>query len=159
MGERAQVLAATFDTAIKDLSATAESCTDAQWQAVCGGEGWTVAATVHHVGAQFGLELEYLTAAADGATPPTHTWDDINGLNESRAAKNSAISKADALKGLQEGAAKMSTYVRALSDEQLDATAPLALADGAAVSTEQLILGGVLIAHAVDHLASIRASM
>lgn len=47
----------------------------------------------------------------------------------------------------------------ALSDEQLDRTAPLALADGAGVSAQQLIEGGVLIEHVRGHLNSIRAAV
>lgn len=47
---------------------------------------------------------------------------------------------------------------RALSDEQLDRTGALPLADGASVSTQQLIEGGVLIGHVTGHLASIRAA-
>jgi hypothetical protein len=52
----------------------------------------------------------------------------------------------------------VSTWVRGLSDEQLDRTAPLPLANGAVVSTQNLIEGGVLIEHATAHLASIKAA-
>lgn len=159
MAQRSEELVQRFETAIGDLAATAEQCSDAQWQAICGAEKWTVAATVHHVGAQFPLELEYIKAAAEGAQPPQYTWDDINQKNDARAAANAAISKADAIAGLRAGAATMATYVRGLSDAQLDATAPLKLADGAAVSAQALIEGGVLISHAVEHLASIRKAM
>ncbi|MEO6197760.1 MAG: hypothetical protein ABIP58_06585 [Dehalococcoidia bacterium] len=39
----------------------------------------------------------------------------------------------------------MAAYIRGFSDEQLDATINLPLAGGAAVATQQLIEGGVLI--------------
>jgi hypothetical protein len=159
MSERAEALAARFEQAVKDLAGAAEACSDAQWQANTGGGSWTVGASVHHVGAQFPLELEYLKASAEGATPPAYSWDDINGRNDARAAANSGVGKAEALNVLRDGAATMAAYVRALSDAQLDATAPLALAGGAAVSTQSLIEGGVLIDHAVGHLAEIRAAI
>lgn len=159
MSQRSGELARTFEKAVAELALAAEQCTEGQWQAICGAEQWTVAATVHHVGAQFPLELEYIKAAAEGAPQPQYTWDDINKKNDSRAAANAEISKADAIAGLRTGAATMATYVRSLSDAQLDATAPLKLADGAEVSAQALIEGGVLISHAVDHLASIRKAM
>ena len=49
-------------------------------------------------------------------------------------------------------------YLRGLSDDQLDRTGELALADGASVSTQQLIEGGVLIDHVRGHLQSMRAA-
>lgn len=158
MGQRAEELAQRFEKAVAELAQAAEQCTDSQWQAICGAEQWTVAATVHHVGAQFPLELEYIKAAAEGAPQPQYTWDDINSLNDKRSAAHASVSKGDAISGLRSGAATMAAYVRGLSDAQLDATAPLKLADGAEVSTQQLIEGGVLISHAVDHLASIRSA-
>lgn len=159
MTQRAEDLAQRFEKAIDDLARAAEGCSDEQWKTICGDEKWTVAATVHHVGAQFGLEKEYIVAAAEGAARPEYTWDDINKLNDTRGAANAGISKADALNVLREGSAAMAAYVRALSDAQLDATAPLKLAGGADVSTQQLLEGGVLIQHAIDHLASIRKAI
>jgi hypothetical protein len=158
MSKRADELAARFERAVADLAATVERCSEAQWRALCGAEQWTVAATAHHVGAQWPLEREYIVAAAEGATPPTHTWDEINQRNARHAQEFSAAARADVLSLLREGSASMAAYVRGLSDEQLDRTAPLALADGAEVSTQQLIEGGVLIAHATEHLQSIRAA-
>ena len=106
---------------------------------------------------QFPLEMEFITAAAEGKPLPSYSWDDINGMNESRAEKNSAASKAEVLRELREGAASTAAYVRGLSDEQLDRTGQLALAGGATVSAEQLIAGGVLIDHVVGHMKSLPA--
>jgi len=156
MSKRSDELAERFEQAVAELMATVERCSEAQWRALCGEEQWTVAATAHHVGAQWPLEREYIVAAAEGATPPTHTWDDINQRNARHAQEFSAASKADVLRLLRDGGPSMAAYVRGLSDEQLDRTAPLALADGASVSAQQLIEGGVLIAHATEHLQSIR---
>jgi hypothetical protein len=158
MANRSEQLAGQYEQAVANIVKAVEGCSDAQWGAICGDEKWTVAATAHHVGSQLPLEMEYISAAAEGRAMPAHTWDDINGRNERHAAEFSACSKADALKVLREGSATMAAYVRGLSDEQLARTGALPLAGGAMVSTEQLITGGVLIEHATAHLASIQAA-
>jgi hypothetical protein len=158
MGERAAALAQQFEQAVEELAAEIEKLPDERWTAGQTGEGWTVAATAQHVSGQFPLEMEYITAAAEGRESPGYSWDDINAKNDGRAAKNSSASKADVLKELRDGAASAAAYVRGLSDAQLDQTVALPLAGGADVSTQQLIEGGVLIDHVRGHLASIRAA-
>ena len=158
MSQRSTDLAEQFEQAVAEFRKTVEECSEAQWAAVCNAEGWTVAQTAQHVSGQFPLEMEFITAAAEAKPMPSYTWDDINGKNESRAGENSSASKADVLKELQTGAASTAAYIRALSDEQLDRTGSLGLADGASVSTQQLIEGGVLIAHVTGHLESIRGA-
>ncbi|MND06330.1 hypothetical protein D3C83_276380 [compost metagenome] len=62
------------------------------------------------------------------------------------------------LNTIRTGAKPIGAYIRGLSDEQLDRKSPLSLADGAEVTTQQLLEGGVLIDHVGGgHLASIRA--
>ena len=158
MGKRSDELAATFEQAVAEFAATVERCSDAQWAAACSAEGWTVAQTAQHVSGQFPLEMEFITAAAEGKPLPTYTWDDINGKNDGRASRHSSVTKADVLNELRDGAASTAAYIRALSDEQLDRTGALGLAGGASVSTQQLLEGGVLIEHVTGHLASIRAA-
>jgi hypothetical protein len=158
MGQRSEELATRFEQVIDDIIREVESASEEKWAGACGHDGWTMAATAHHVAAQWPLETEYLDAASAGAPPPTHTWDDINQLNDRRAAEHANVGKADVIQALRDGRARMGAYVRALNDGQLDMTAPLALADGAEVSTQQLIEGGVLIDHAASHLAEIRAT-
>jgi len=158
MANRSEQLAGQFEQAVANLVKAVEGCSDAQWGAICGDEKWTVAATAHHVAAQWPLENEYLHAAAEGRAMPAYTWDDINARNATHAAEHAACSKADAAKLLRDGGASMAAWVRGLSDEQLDRTGALPLAGGAMVSTEQLITGGVLIEHATAHLASIQAA-
>jgi len=126
-----------------------------KWGAMGGNEGYTVAATAQHVSGQFPLEMEYISAAAEGNPMPAYSWDDINGKNDGRAEKNSAASKDQVLGELREGGASVAAYIRGLSDEQLDSKGALALAGGAEVSAEQLIQGGVLIDHVRGHMKSL----
>jgi hypothetical protein len=156
--ERAGKLADQFEQTIKDLSQAIEGCSDEQWRALCGEEQWTVAATAHHVGAQWPLEQEYLDAISSGSPMPQYSWDDVNARNEKHANEFKNVSTGDVLSFLRDKAPAQASWVRGLSDEQLDRKAPLPLADNAMVSTQDLIEGGILIGHAQAHLASIRAA-
>ena len=158
MPTRAESLAGQFEQAVAEFAQTIEQIPDDKWTAQGGPEGWTVASVAQHVSGQFPLEMQYITAAAEGKQMPAYSWDDINGMNESRAEKNSAASKAEVLRELRDGAASTFAYVRALSDEQLDRTGALALAGGASVTAQQLIEGGVLIDHVRGHMKSLQAS-
>ena len=158
MAGRSGELADRFEQAVGELIATVEACPDGRWGATCGDEGWTVAATAHHIGTQWPLEREYISAAAEGRSAPTHTWDEINARNARHAREFAACGRADVVDVLRSGSTSMAAYVRGLSDEQLDRTMSLPLADGAEVTTQQLIEGGVLIAHATTHLQSIRSA-
>jgi len=158
MGQRAAALADQYEQVLAELAKTVEGVPDTTWRAICGDERWTVAATAHHVGAQLPLEREYITAAAEGREMPAYTWDDINGRNARHAQDFASCTKEQALSVIRENGSSIAAYVRGLSDEQLERTATLALADGATVSTQQLIEGGVLIDHARTHLGSIRSA-
>ena len=157
MPSRAESLADKFEQAVTGFASTIERIPDDKWNAKGGPEGWTVAGVAQHVSGQFPLEMQYITAAAEAKPLPSYSWDDINGMNESRAEKNSSASKAEVLRELREGAASTASYVRGLSDEQLERTAALALAGGASVSAQQLIEGGVLIDHVLGHMKSLPA--
>ena len=104
MGARGARLAAEFEQVVQELTGFLEQCPDDRWKAVCGPERWTVAQTAQHVSGQFPLEMEYITAAADGKALPGYSWDDINTKNDHRAAKNAAVSKASVIDELQRGA-------------------------------------------------------
>jgi hypothetical protein len=156
MSARAEALASQYEQVLADLQAEIEQCPDSKWSAVCSPEGWTVAATAHHVGSQLPLEREYLTAAAASSPMPAYTWDDINARNAKHAADFAAASREDAIRIIRDNGLATAVWVRGLSDEQLDRKSPLPLANGAEVTTQQLIEGGVLIEHAISHLQSIR---
>lgn len=156
MGQRTSALADQFEQAVADFAKAVESVPDEKWNAKTE-EGWTVAATAQHVAGQFPLEMEFITAGAEGKSLPDYDWDYVNGKNDSRAANETSVTKEHVLKTLRDGSASVAGYLRGLDDSQLDNKAPLALANGAEVTTEQLIMGGVLIDHVRSHLKSIQA--
>lgn len=156
MSTRSTALATQFEQAVAEFAAAIEKCPDGHWKSVPAGS-WTVAATAQHVAGQFPLEREYIVAAAEGREMPAYSMDDINGMNDRRAAKELGTSKADVLKTLRDGGSSMAAYIRGLDDAQLDRKAKLPLAGGAEVTTQQLIEGGVLIDHVKSHLPTLRA--
>ena len=85
MPSRAESLADKFEQAVAGFASTIERIPDDKWNAKGGPEGWTVAGVAQHVSGQFPLEMQYITAAAEGKPLPGYSWDDINGMNESRA--------------------------------------------------------------------------
>jgi hypothetical protein len=156
MGSRANALADQFEQALASFAKAVQDHPDEKWSATTE-EGWTAAALAQHVSGQFPLEMEYITAAAEGKASPAYSWDDINGKNDGRAAANSTATKDQVLAELRDSGGSVASYIRGLSDEQLDATLSLPLAGGADVSTEQLLLGGVLIDHVNGHLKNLQA--
>ncbi|MBI5288938.1 MAG: DinB family protein [Chloroflexi bacterium] len=158
MSHRSTELANQLEQAVAEFGKTIQGCSDEAWAAASDAEGWTVAQLAQHVAGQFPLEMEFITAAAEGNPLPPYTWDDINSRNDGRAGRNITAAKADVLRELGSNAAVTAAYLRALTDEQLDHAAPLGLADGAIVTTQQLIEGGVLIAHVTGHLECIRTA-
>ncbi len=159
MGQIGNTLVKQFSEAVDEFARFVEQCPDGQWKAKCGAEGWTVAQTAQHVSGQFTLEMEYITAAANGAGYPAYTWDEVNAKNDGRAAANASATKDEVLAELRKGASWVSEYVGGLSDDQLTQTRPLPLAGGAEVNVQTLIEGGVLIDHVRGHLASMRAAV
>lgn len=159
MGKIGTSLADQFDTQVQELRQFIEQCPDDKWDAVCNAEGWTVGQLAEHVAGQFPLEMEFIRAAGEGAPFPGYSWDDVNGKNDSRAAKAKGVTKAAVLAQLAAGAASTSAYVRDMSDAALTRTQPLPLAGGAEVNAQALIEGGVLIDHVRGHLASMRSAM
>jgi hypothetical protein len=159
MGQRADGLAARFETAVKDFAQAVQSCPDGKWNATCEAP-WTVAQVAQHVAGQFPLESEFLFASAEGRDLPAYTMADVNQKNDARAAAEKAVTKDHVLKTLHDGTPPLASWIRGLSDEQLDHGAPLGLAGGANVTLQQLLEGGVLIDHVAGaHLQSIKAAI
>ncbi|HSP55167.1 MAG TPA: DinB family protein, partial [Dehalococcoidia bacterium] len=126
MGQRTSALADQFEQALAEFASTLEAIPDDKWTAARGPEGWNLAATAQHVSGQFPLEMEYITAIAEGRPLPSYSWDDINGKNDGRAAKNTSVIKAEVLRELRESGKSVAAYLRGMQDDQLDRTGELA---------------------------------
>jgi hypothetical protein len=158
MGQRADAIADEFEKAVAEFRQTVEQIPESKWGVDCDG-GWTVGQTAEHVAGQFPLEMEFITAGAEGRPLPDYDWDAINGKNDTRAEKNASATKEQVLATLNEHVPNVTAYIRGLDDGQLDNKTPLGLANGAEVTTQQLLEGGVLIDHVRGHLKLIQAAL
>jgi hypothetical protein len=157
MGQRTEALARDLEAIAAEFAETIKRLPDDRWNQVCEGEGWTVAQVAQHVAGQIPLESEYIFAAARGEDLPAYSWDDINEKNDSRAAREQNVTKDDVLLTLETHVPPMAAFIRGLTDEQLDIKKPLKLADGAEVTTQQVLESGILIDHFRGHMKSIKS--
>ncbi len=158
VGQRSTEVAQRFESAVAEFETAVQAVPDDKWNAECEAP-WTTAQVAAHIAGQFPLESEIFMPAADGDKAlSAFTWAEVNGRNDARAAAEANATKDDVLKTIRDGARPIAAYIRGLTDEQLDRKSPLSLADGAEVTTQQLLEGGVLIDHVGGgHLASIKA--
>lgn len=157
MGRRASDLASRLKTANDDVVATVESLSNEQWRGTTKEEGWTVAATAHHIGATYPVVLPLVQAITAGQAMPPISMDFINQGNAQHAKDFASCDRAEALSLLRDGCESTVSIIGTLSDEQLDLTAQL-LQEGPVMTAEQII-EGILISHAQVHWASIKEAI
>jgi hypothetical protein len=157
MSERAAALAERFERINQDLIATVERCSDADWQRACAGEGWPVGVTAHHVATSYPAFSSFIQGIATGADLPPITPEMLDASNARHAEEHAGCSRQETLAMLRRDGQAAAEAVRGLNDEQLDRTAPLALAGGAAISAQQM--AEFMIGHPTDHLASVQAAL
>ena len=157
MGARAEALAKRFEEANGAVIAEVEGCSDTHWRATTKAEGWSVAATAHHIGGGHEPIAGIVQAIATGQPLPGLTWEMINQGNAEHAKQFANCAKPEALELLRKSGAAAAGIVRGLSDEQLDRTATIELMGGASVSAQQFV-EMVLLGHPQEHLESIRAA-
>jgi uncharacterized damage-inducible protein DinB len=157
MSERAAALAERFERINQDLIVAVERCSDADWQRACAGEGWPVGVTAHHVATSYPAFKGFIQGIATGADLPPVTPEMLDASNAQHAEEHARCSRQETLELLRRGGQAAAEAVRDLSDEQLDRTAPMALAGGAAISAQQM--AEFMIGHPTGHLASIQAAL
>lgn len=159
MGQRADALAQQVQQTVDELAAMLENEADGQWKATCAGEQWSVGVTAHHVAAgHLGAAIGFIGMVANGQTPPPLTAEDFDQGNAEHARQHANCTREETLALLRENGAKAVAFVRGLTDEQLDRSAPMAFAGGAPLSAQQLIDAAILDGptSARAHVASIR---
>ena len=155
MAERAEALAQEFEQANEAVIQTVEHCSDQQWQAQCAGEGWSVAATAHHIAEGHTALGHYLQLMANGQPLPPLSMEALAEHNAAHAQQYATCSKDEALAALRAAAQPVASALRGLSDEQLQRQATFA---GREMTTEQFIRN-VVIGHPRGHLQSIEVAI
>lgn len=158
MGERAQLLAKHFEQMNGELIAAVEQCTEADWQALCLAEGWSVGVTAHHIADATPLLWHLAQGLADGTPLPPVTVE----MNRQQTAQH-AIANADCTRDetailLRHSGANVAQAIRQLSDEQLAQASSWTFGGGETVTVRQFI-EQYMTDHIRDHLASMKRAI
>jgi uncharacterized damage-inducible protein DinB len=157
MSQRATSLADRFEQANEAVIAAVERCSDTDWATTCDGEHWSVGVTAHHVATSYAGFQGIIQGLASGAEMPPFTREMLDQSNAEHAQEFAGCTRAETVALLRTNGRAAADTVRSLSDEQLDRSAPLALAGGNTISAAQI--AEFMIGHPRDHLASIRSAL
>lgn len=158
MRRRGNDLADCFERANSAVIATVAGCSDEQWQRTCNAEGWSVGVTAHHLATAYPAVAGFVQLMATGQPLPNFTGEMLDAGNAEHARKHANCSKAETLEMLRQQGQAAAELLRGLSDEQLDRSAPVAFANNAEMSAQQ-ITEMVLIGHPQQHCESIKQAV
>jgi uncharacterized protein (TIGR03083 family) len=156
MAQRSQALADRFEKASREMVATVEQCSDAQWKSKTSGETWSVGVVAHHVAQGHEGIADIVRRIATAQPMPPLTMDMIHQGNAEHAKQFADVTKADTLALLRKNATAAASAVRGLSDEQLDRSAPVL---GGPPMTAQQAIERILIGHVEGHHDSIKQAI
>jgi uncharacterized damage-inducible protein DinB len=155
MSERARSLAQNLEQANKELIATIEGLSDAQWHAKTPGDGRSVGVVAHHVASSHKTVAGLAGAIAHGQPVPTITMEMINEGNAAHASQHANCTKAETLALLRQNGAAAVATVRGFSDAELDRTVAFPMG----TLTVAQVVERVLTGHAQDHHGTIRRAL
>lgn len=153
MGAQTEALAATLEQENNALIAAIEGLSDAQWQAQTKEEGWTVAATAHHIAGSHQPLAEMVKAHANGRGQPV-SFATLHQMNAEHAKQFVNANKDEVLELLRSGGAIAAATLRGLDDDQLTRSGQFA--DGMPPLTVQQMIELILIGHVQAHGTSIK---
>lgn len=120
-------------------------------------EGWTVAATAHHIAVVQRAFVRLVTTLATGQTySPSSSMDEIDRGNARHAEEYAAVGKPETLALLRTSGDAIARLLHGLGDEQFDRSA--GTFGGRELRVAQVV-EYVVIGHARYHLASIQATL
>ena len=154
MSDDGAALADDFAAANAEAVAFVLACSDADWQTVVPGEGWTVGVVLHHIAEGHTNGERWLPAMARGEGV-TDTASDIDDKNVEHAARAAAVSQAETVELLTENGARLESVLRALSDEDLERVAYFGPAERPMPTKA---LAAVAARHVREHLGHARAA-
>ena len=156
--QRANALAVCLEQGALALATFANSLTDGQWQTRVPKDGRKVGVIVHHVASVYPIEIQLAQVLAQGNPITGVTADGINEMNAGHAREFGAVTKEEALDLLRRNSEAAAAAIRALSDEALNAAAPVSLYADAPL-TCQFLLEDHAVRHSYHHLARLRAAV
>jgi hypothetical protein len=158
MTRRADALAQTLLQGANTLADLAATLTDAQWQVPVPGDGRTVGVIVHHVASMYPLEIDLAQALAAGNAIQGVTWQAVHDINATHAREHADTTRDEAIALLRRNSDLAAQAIRAMTDEQLDRTAPISLYFDTPLTT-QFFLEDHPVRHSWHHTARIRQAL
>jgi hypothetical protein len=158
MSQRAQALADRVEQGARALATYAEGLSDAEWSMRLPKDGRTVGVIIHHVASVYPLEVQLAQTLASGKPISGVTMDGIAQMNAQHAQEHGAVDRSETLALLRRNSKAAADAIRSLSDEQLDAAAPVSL-NGDAPLTAQFFVEDHALRHSFHHLSRIRAAV
>ncbi len=154
---QATKLATQFEAINDEISSAAADCNEEEWQYISIGEGWTIAAVVHHVAIVQQAFAGIVARLAAGETySPDVSWDEINESNARHAEEYAAADKHESLEILQASRDAILQSISGLDDKQLERTAGTF---GDREMTVAQVIEWVVVGHPREHMESIRATL
>lgn len=158
MSKRTEALAVRLEKGAAALADFAARLTEAEWQTRVPHDGRKIGVTVHHVGNMYPLEIQLAQKVAAGEAITGVTSQVVDDINAKHAEENECVSKSAALDFLRKNSTAAAAAIRAFSDDELDAAAPISL-NADAPLTVQFVLEDHAVRHSYHHLAKIRAAL
>jgi hypothetical protein len=158
MGQRSNALADRLEQGARALADFASGLTDAQWSARMPKDGRKFGVIVHHVASVYPIEIELAQQLGAGKPIVGVTSAAIDAMNANHANDHDAVTKQAALDLLRRNSAAAAAAIRALSDEELDRSAPASLYSDAPI-TCQFMLEDHAVRHSYHHLARLRGAL
>jgi hypothetical protein len=159
MSQRAQLLADRLEQGAQALAAFADTLSDAEWKTKVPRDGRPVGVVVHHVASVYPLEIQLAQTVAGGKPIAGVTYEAaVAEMNAKHAVEHAAVDRKTAVDFLRRNSQAAADAVRAFTDDQLDAAAPVSL-NGDAPLTAQFVLEDHAVRHSYHHLAKIRAAV
>ena len=158
MTRRADALAETLLQGATALAELAATLTDAEWQTRIPRDGRTVGVIVHHVATMYPLEIELAQSVAAGKAIAGVTWQAVHDINAAHAREHAGTTPEEAIALLRRNSKQAADALRALTDEQLDRSAPISLYFDTPL-TAQFFLEDHAVRHSWHHTARIREAL
>lgn len=156
---RAGVLAARIEEGAATLAEFVQDLSDAEWNLpLSPRDGRTIGLVVHHVATMYPIEIAVAQTIAGGISIIDVTWEAVAELNAKHALDHEGVTKAEALDLLLRNSNEAASAVRALTDDELDRSAPFSLSYGAPMSA-QFVIEDHALRHSWHHLAGIRKTV
>lgn len=151
-------LLAQVEEATAVTTAVIEKCSEADWGTAVPDEERSVGVVLNHIAYAYPFVVDWACQLAGGEGLPPITYDDVHALNHQHATDQANVDQAATLALLQTNTTAAKEQLGALSDADLQQTAPLPLIGGQEISVQQVVQW-FLINHAHNHIEAIHKTL